>query len=111
MGGSNRVFERLLALEAAAAAEAAEKGEQGAAGGGDRGGFGPELEMAKQCGEFIDAAVGVWLSDKAAPVSPTMPQILTVVGGAVAGMPVPAREDLLNFQNFVESDADAAAFR
>jgi hypothetical protein len=70
-----------------------------------------ELDMAKQCGQYINSAVESWLSDKSAPISPTMPEILAVVAKAVSSMPLPNREDLLNFQNFVEADVEAKIFR
>ena len=70
-----------------------------------------ELEMAKQCGQYINSAVESWLSDKSAPISPTMPEILSIVAKAVSSMPLPNREDLLNFQNFVEAEAEANIYR
>ena len=114
VGGSNKIFERILSLEAAAQATSAyDEADLGSGGGRSReaSNLQQELDMAKQCGEYIKTAVETWLAGKTAPISPTMPQILSVVAQAASGMPLPTRDDLLNFQNFVETDADAKAFR
>ncbi len=122
VGGSNKIFERLLDLETleqkqsdshiglpASVVQNAQMLDCGGVLEADS--LRSELEMAKQCGQYINSAVESWLSDKAAPISPTMPEILSVVAKAVSSMPLPNREDLLNFQNFVEAESEAKIYR
>jgi hypothetical protein len=120
VGGSNKVFERLLELETleqpaeghgSVTDTVVRDAQTGVGGVVEADSLRSELEMAKQCGQYINSAVESWLSDKSAPISPTMPEILSVVAKAVSNMPLPNREDLLNFQNFVEADADAKIYR
>ena len=70
-----------------------------------------ELQMARACGEHVNASVEAWLAGPSAPLTPTLPQIHAVVACAAAAMPLPARGDLLNFDNLVEGPAERQAFR
>jgi len=92
---ANKVFKKLLELSSA---------------DGNESPIQEELRQLMSAGDHVNAVVEGWLANREA-FSPTREEVLQVVASAQTSLSLPNRQDLLNFENFVEDDASSSLAR